>query len=213
MMISHSSDTQVMSEGVQKKELLKSRLTLVGLIATFIVPLLLAMVLYARLDIWSPSTFVNHGKLMDPVGPLSFFSMEDASGRVYSQADIEGRWTMIYLAESDCRIECQSQLFKMRQARAMLGRDLVRVQNVYIALGDEAFASIQSTDERFSKFIQGRVPDGQRRSLLNAFRTEAGGHFYLIDPLGNLVLDYDQNSTTKGIVKDLKRLLKVSNIG
>jgi len=35
----------------------------------------------------------------------------------------------------------------------------------------------------------------------------------LLDPLGNLVLRYDDTATTKGIIKDLKKLLKVSKIG
>jgi KaiC/GvpD/RAD55 family RecA-like ATPase len=36
---------------------------------------------------------------------------------------------------------------------------------------------------------------------------------YVIDPLGNLMMWYSKDATSKGMKKDLKRLLKVSKIG
>jgi len=36
---------------------------------------------------------------------------------------------------------------------------------------------------------------------------------YLVDPLGNLVLQYPQEPDIKGLAKDLKRLLSASSIG
>ena len=38
-------------------------------------------------------------------------------------------------------------------------------------------------------------------------------YVYLIDPLGNLVLRYDETFNPKGMLKDLGRLLKYSRIG
>lgn len=204
------SETTPVSETPSENQQLKSRLTFLGILATFLVPLVLAIALYARLDVWTPSTYVNHGRLVEPVSPLGYLSLKTVDGDVVDRATIEGRWTMVYLADGVCGIACQSQLFKMRQARLMLGRDVPRVQNLYLALDEDALRSL-SLD--YSKFLSGQVAEESRASQLNAFSTSRGGHFYLIDPLGNLVLDYDERSTTKGVVKDLKRLLKVSNIG
>ena len=39
------------------------------------------------------------------------------------------------------------------------------------------------------------------------------GEVLLIDPLGNLVMRYESGFVAKGLYKDLKRLLKLSNIG
>lgn len=197
----------------ERSAVMKSRLTLLGIIATFVVPLVLAMVLYARLDIWTPSVYVNQGRLVEPVGPLQYLNLTAVDGGSIGLSSIEGRWALVYLAEKGCRVRCQSQLFKMRQARAMLGRDLVRVQNLYLALDSDAMTSMSSVQSEYPGFMNGLVASEHRSSQLNAFSTGQGGHFFLIDPLGNLVLDYDENSTTKGVVKDLKRLLKVSNIG
>ena len=38
-------------------------------------------------------------------------------------------------------------------------------------------------------------------------------HIYLLDPLGNLMLRFPENPDPKGIMKDLKLLLKASQIG
>ena len=40
-----------------------------------------------------------------------------------------------------------------------------------------------------------------------------GDAIYVIDPLGNLVMRYAADPDTKGVAKDLTRLLKASGIG
>ena len=39
------------------------------------------------------------------------------------------------------------------------------------------------------------------------------GAIYLIDPIGNLMMKYDTTITSRGMLKDIKKLLKISNIG
>jgi hypothetical protein len=41
----------------------------------------------------------------------------------------------------------------------------------------------------------------------------AEGSVYLIDPLGNLVMRYGPEANPKGMLEDLKHLLKLSKIG
>ena len=101
----------------------------------------------------------------------------------------------------------------MRQARAALGRDLVRVQYLYLALDDLSGSAGEKMQAEHPKMLLGRVAEQDRDQQILAFEEEPQGFVYLLDPLGNLVLRYDDQSTTKGIVKDLKRLLKVSKIG
>ena len=59
-----------------------------------------------------------------------------------------------------------------------------------------------------------------RVGSLVKFETESGeymelkpGTIYLIDPIGNLMMKYDTTSTSRGMLKDIKKLLKISNIG
>ena len=44
-------------------------------------------------------------------------------------------------------------------------------------------------------------------------RPEQAYRFFLIDPLGNLMMAYAPDAPPKGVLKDLRKLLKVSQIG
>jgi hypothetical protein len=50
-----------------------------------------------------------------------------------------------------------------------------------------------------------QLPDGA-----NAVGT---GRIYVIDPLGNLMMSYAADAKPKGLLEDMKRLLKLSSIG
>ena len=39
------------------------------------------------------------------------------------------------------------------------------------------------------------------------------GYVYLVDPNGNLMMKYNHMATSRGLLKDIKKLLKISNIG
>ena len=41
----------------------------------------------------------------------------------------------------------------------------------------------------------------------------SGGSVWLVDPLGNLILRYPPGYQSRGLLEDLKRLLKLSKIG
>jgi hypothetical protein len=41
----------------------------------------------------------------------------------------------------------------------------------------------------------------------------AAGRIYIVDPLGNLMMSYGPSSEPKGLLEDLKKLLKLSHIG
>jgi len=38
-------------------------------------------------------------------------------------------------------------------------------------------------------------------------------YVYLIDPLGNLMMSYSADAKAKGMLEDMKRLLRLSSIG
>lgn len=46
-----------------------------------------------------------------------------------------------------------------------------------------------------------------------AFDAEHSGVFFLVDPLGNVMMRYSRETSSAGLLKDLKKLLKASRIG
>ena len=56
------------------------------------------------------------------------------------------------------------------------------------------------------------MPTG--RDLLSCVsRGQRANSLFIIDPLGNLVMRYDARENPKGLLDDLKKLLKLSHIG
>lgn len=202
------------SELIEKRQQRQhGRRTFMGILLTFFGPLALAIFLFANLELWNPSSTANHGQLMDPVRPLPYLNLQQPSGETLTLEAIKGRWTLVLVADGDCDLLCQTDLFKMRQARAALGRDLVRVQYLYLALDDRSRSAGEKMQSEHPKMLLGSVHAQDKNQQILAFEQQPQGFVYLLDPLGNLVLRYDDESTTKGIIKDLKRLLKVSKIG
>ena len=95
----------------------------------------------------------------------------------------------------------------------------MRFQSFAIPLtGSSADAWIKKEME-FPDTILLTGSENELRDLAAQFATAAGlstsqtDGFYLVDPLGNLMMRYDTNADFKGILKDLERLLKYSWVG
>jgi hypothetical protein len=185
---------------MNSKGLFKKRLMLIALMSVFIVPLLLAGTLYANLN-WRPAGTTNSGSII--AQPLS-----DDSRLMFSE---KGRWTLLMPFPSECDLTCEADLFKLRQVREALGKYTERLD--YAVLVSEGLGCPLSPG-LIERHTQMSVLANQ--ALWNEL-TETGlstrGDVLLIDPLGNLVMSYKSGFVAKGLYKDLKRVLKLSNIG
>jgi len=192
----------------------KSRAKMIALFMVFFGPIFLAMFLYANVDIWKPANTMNHGELILPTAPLRYFELiESVSGKPISLKTIKDKWNLIYVGKGVCDAACQSSLVKVRQLRILLGRELARVQYLFLALDESAEKSVSRLVAEHPRMTRAHVLHGMESKQLSAFGDEAVGHFFLIDPLGNLVLRYKKDFEGKGMLKDIHRLLKISKIG
>ncbi len=192
----------------------RSRLIMIGLFMTFFGPIFLAMFLYSHLDIWHPAKTSNHGELLLPIHPLEMLDLvDDATGKPVTMDSIAGHWTLIFVARGGCDLACQASLFKVRQTRILLGRELRRVQYLFLALDDKASRAAEELADQHPRMTRATVAPQLARRQAAAFGEHPEGNLYLVDPLGNLVLRYGPDAQARGILKDLHRLLRVSKIG
>jgi hypothetical protein len=94
----------------------------------------------------------------------------------------------------------------MRQARTMQGREMERVERVWL-VSDDGVPAAALLAEHPDLAVVRSAGNG-----LAAFGA-GGDRIYLLDPLGNLVLAYPRDPDIKGLAKDLSRVLKASRIG
>ena len=183
------------------------------LFAVFIVPLMIAIAMYImRGDSANVST-AAYGELIHPAQPIQTLKLSLDNSASYSLNDIKGKWTYLVYVEDTCNLECEAALFKIRQTRISTGRERNRVQ-LLLATGPGKSVSIDNDivarNPRvvFSKIKELTISDevAEKEKLQSAY-------IYIIDPNGNLMMKYDDAATAKGMLKDIKKLLKLSNIG
>lgn len=122
-----------------------------------------------------------------------------------------GHWTLLLWGGANCGLDCEAGLFKMRQARLALGRHRTRVRTAYLLAPGEPF-EIHPPQllRRHPRLAVARL-DGEAR-VVRALSALAPG-VYIVDPNGNLMMNYAANATARGITRDLKHLLRTSRIG
>lgn len=187
----------------EARRLLRSRLYLLGLVLAFAGPLVASVMLYHNPQLRGDVGGVSHGSLILPPQPL---------GRdLFRLPDQPPRWTLLYYARAaTCNLDCEATLFMMRQVHKSLGSKRNRAQILILLQHAELH-------ENYTQALKPFRPDQVRVSPenldLHALDNQPGDALFIVDPLGNLLMHYDNRSTSKGILADLKRLLAASRIG
>ena len=164
---------------------------------------------------------MHHGELVVPARPLPEFSMPGIGTDSVDRNFLRGKWTFVFIAGGPCEKPCVEQLYKMRQVRLTQGKNIKRLQRLFL-WNPAGVSNTQRLElvEHFPGLVIGSLqPGGQSDDLIDAFRLEDGadpyssGRLYLVDPMGNLMMSYEPGTVPRGITKDLERLLKYSGLG
>jgi hypothetical protein len=180
----------------------RQRRILIGVALLFFGPLAISFVLYYG-HAWHPGGRVNHGELIQPPRPLPDSGLP-------APHSWQHRWTMLYVQRGPCDERCLKRLYDMRQVRTALDRDMDRVQRVFVA--DSDCCDQQKLRETHPDLIT--VPRGAAVGpLLGLLPEPDSQRIYLVDPLGNAMMFYAADAPAKGMLEDMKRLLRLSQIG
>ena len=172
----------------------------------FFGPLILATWLYFSGEGFRPEGRANHGQLLEPMININD-ALPDASINQHNQ----GHWLLVYSNLGVCDEACEYSLLTLRQSRLMLGKEMDRVTRVFLH-GESAPDTVLLADQHAGLISQS---DSSLSGLLEEQRPAelAAGGYFLIDPLGNLVMYFGPDLDPKDMVEDIERLLKLSRIG
>ncbi len=191
-----------MTEGTKPR----GQLQLALLASIFLGPLIFAAWLYYGGEALQPEGKANHGVLLEPIVSLR----EAAPGSALFEGE-EPYWRLVYVNTAACDDDCRNGLYTIRQIRLMLGREMDRVERVFLhgeAPLDTLFIEAEHEglvtlgETSLAEYLPGRLP-----------AETPGNGYYLVDPLGNLVLYFPPGITPRDMVSDIKRLLRLSRIG
>ena len=182
------------------------------LVLIVLIPLLViglsSLMYYSGLFI--PETRTNKGELILPPKSLASFGLSYGGG-VFTEEHLDGSWAVLVIGDGSCTSEmCQEAMYQTRQALIALGKDADRVARVYVAVGVPG-VSDQFREEHPGVFWL-RADQG---NLLNALdiKTWPIHRYFIVDPLGNVMMGYRPVQSGGDLLKDIKKLLKASKIG
>ena len=197
----------------------KGRQQLILLVAFFVAPIVIAIIMYNLVPEGGPAKTKNHGDLVVPARPLIDVTLQTESGEDYKFSDMNKTWVMIYIGKAECNNVCAEVLYKMRQSRLAQRGEHLRIKRLYISTTGKAKSSLLKALKEHPGLEVVSGSDAGINSVLEQFKlnnkadVKLANRLYLVDPFGNLMMSYDDNFDAKGLIKDMTLLLKVSRIG
>lgn len=155
----------------------------------------------------------NYGTLVVPVQTLP-------QGTLLAQPltdpqraeEVKGRWVLLQVTQDGCGAVCKDALHRTHQGWLMLNKEMLRVRRVLLV--KDAKTAVQDAIHQDDAL----VPAGMDPTLLKTLEMAVGGPvaegtIFLVDPLMNVALWYAPSFDPYQLVKDIKHLLKASQIG
>ena len=190
----------------------RSLLPLWIMVAIFALPVIAAWFFYFYPE-YLPTGRSNKGELIDPPRPLAELQLQQLDGQEYSPEGLEGNWTMVAVTAGECDAQCQSQVHDMQQVRLALAENRYRLERVLILEQPAADAGAESIAEQYAG-TRVLLADGeQAQTLERLFAVQdapIAGMRYLVDPFGNLMMQYSPEAPPQDMLHDLEKLFKAS---
>ena len=189
-----------------------NRFKLLGIGGIFFAPLILAYVFYSGPDSWKPSGTTAVGQLVTPARPMPEFDFRLPDGSTEPMREI---WTVLHVAQSACGEDCEHRLWETRQMHTLLHRRRDRVQRAILVMDDTEVGPLWKKLQPQHPYLKvlGLTPEEHQKFTAWMGDLKVHEPVILIDPLGNFVLYYGDELPHQGMLKDIKRVLKLSSIG
>ncbi|MEQ1545393.1 hypothetical protein [Methyloglobulus sp.] len=192
----------------------KNRLFILLIFGMAIIPFTIAWMLGGKAPFIEGKT--NKGQLITPVVAtersdlvgLDVFSTDNI-------AELKGHWvTLNVVPQDDCNKICIDAIHKTKQLRLMMNKDLTRTRRAVIFLKDvqpEVANQWLLDDKVLLKVKPSAVLLNKIAGLRNGSIPD--GLLLLMDPMGNLMMQYEPGFDPYKVKSDLMHLLRISQIG
>ncbi|MEY2696103.1 MAG: hypothetical protein RL333_241 [Pseudomonadota bacterium] len=190
---------------------LRGRAILLLIALTAVVPFLVAWYYAQHPELIEKTS--NYGTLVVPVQTLP---QDRLLAQPFSDPqrveEVKGRWVLLQVTHDGCGAVCKDALHRTHQGWLMLNKEMLRVRRVLLV--KDAKTASQATIQQDDAV----VPAGIDPAVLKTLEAALGGPvpegaIFLVDPLMNVALWYAPSFDPYQLVKDIKHLLKASQIG
>lgn len=183
-------------------------------VISFIAPVALAYLIFFFVDV---SSFNNNGEILNPIIHISSMELKDENNQIIPEDKLIKKWRLIAFVSRDCDAQCESRLFDVHQIYASLGKYRDRVTRMFVHLEPMSQSFAKLVAEKHEGVIHVM---GDRNTIVKALdkniRSGVGitnNETYIMDPIGNVMMRFTADQPNKDLLSDLRKLLKVSQIG
>ena len=222
-MIESSSNIKTgIQEGAEQKKH-RSKTPLIIILLMSLAPLVAALIVYFIPEL-RPEGSAAYGELVQPQRPMpnaKDLPLTTLDGKPFDLDSLKGKWIMMAADGAACPESCARKLYIIRNTHASQGKHVERLARVWFITDDapvpekvlEAYKGavmVRVNPVVLQQFLLGGAPGSvtpeQARQGLSI-------PIWVIDPLGNLMLEYPAVADPEMFRKDIRKLIKSSRIG
>lgn len=195
----------------------RSILPLVMILLVSLAPIVGALVVYFYPE-WRPEGATNYGQFVEPQRPMpsgNALQLTTLDGKPFDLNSLKGEWLLLTSDVAQCDEPCARKLFVLRNSHASQGKNVERLTRVWLITDDGPVS------EKVKQAYQGTIMLRARRDQLEPFLLDGTPHarqglqgpMWIVDPNGNLILQYPAEADPLGFRKDVSKLVYNSRIG
>lgn len=184
---------------------------LIWIIVISLIPVVAAFVVYYNPAL-QPEGHTNYGNFVQPQRPLpgpDALKVTTLDGQPFDLETIKGQWVFVTADNASCEEDCAKKLFIIRNVHAMTGKNVERLTRVWFVTDNEPVP--EKVLEAYKGTLMLRADPAQLGQYLDKDGLEQ--FIWIIDPLGNLMMQYPQDPDPLQLRKDIGKLLHNSRIG
>ena len=164
-----------------------------------------------RLDLVDMLGTANQGSLISPPLALTDMALRDELNQPFQVPAGPPLWRILILGDAACEAEaCRELVYYTRQIHTAMGKYSNRIERLYIAPGGQPDTpGLQALVEDYPKLkvLYTSPPDV---GLLKDQAVSGTPAYFVVDPVGWVILGYAADADGKDIMADLKFLIKNS---
>lgn len=190
---------------------LSGRLKLLAILLACSLPVLVA---YFVFYVVRPQGEAGFGELITPVRPIPQAQATGLDGTTLLLPSLKAQWLLVKVDGGACVQDCQKQLTVLRQFRLMLGKDMDRIDWLWL-INDQApvDAKLAAGLAHDSATVL-RVDADTLKTWLPAPADQSQkDYIFVVDPMGNTMMRFPSRLDSAGAAKakrDMAHLLRAS---
>ncbi len=197
--------------GAAAGSVLGGRMKLLGIVLACTLPVLVA---YFVFYVVRPQGEASFGELITPVRPLPAVSATRLDGTAVMLGTLKAQWLLVKVDGGACVQDCQKQLTVLRQFRLMLGKDMDRVDWLWLindqSAIDPQLAQLLHRDNATLLRLDATTLQAWLPAPADKRQTD---FIYVVDPMGNAMMRFPSRLDSAAAAKakrDMEHLLRAS---